>query len=254
MVVSVNIKTMARVISVSNHKGGVGKTTVVANLGFALARHFKILLIDLDPQANLSSGLGFENCDETIGKYFKDIIHFRHPEVNPYVINSYIDIIPGNIDLIKIENQLHDTTRSEFILNEILLPLKTKYDLIIIDCPPSFNRLTINALHSSNLILVPAKPEIFSIHGIDHIKNFANENAIPFKVIFNQVNMRSTLHRETMRNSKEKLNGNQMNHAIRNAVVLAEAFENAQNIFSYKSKSSGASDFVELADELLPFL
>lgn len=245
---------MARVISISNHKGGVGKTTIVANLGFALARNFKILLIDLDPQANLSSGLGFENRKENIGKYFKDIIHFRHPEVNPYVINSYIDIIPGNIDLIKIENQLHDTTRSEFILKEILLPLKSKYDLIIIDCPPSFNRLTINALHSSNLILVPAKPEIFSIHGIDHLKNFANEHAIPFKVIFNQVNMRSILHKETMQNSKEKLNGNQMNHTIRNTVVLAEAFENAQNIFSYKSESSGANDFVELAEELLPFL
>ncbi|MCK5210611.1 MAG: ParA family protein, partial [Cyclobacteriaceae bacterium] len=75
---------MARVISVSNHKGGVGKTTLVANLGFALARNFKILLIDLDPQANLSSGLGFENCEENIEKYFKEVIHFRLPEVNPY--------------------------------------------------------------------------------------------------------------------------------------------------------------------------
>ena len=245
---------MARIISVSNHKGGVGKTTLVANLGFALARNFKILLIDLDPQANLSSGLGFEDCEENIGKYFRDIIHFRYPEVNPYVINSYVDIVPGNIDLIKMENQLHDAIRSEFILKEILLPLKSKYDLIIIDCPPSFNLLTINALHSCNLILIPAKPEIFSIYGIDHIKNFANENSIPFKVIFNQVNMRSLLHKETIQNTKKQYNGNQMNHTIRNTVVLAEAFENAQNIFNYKGKSPGAADFVKLADELLPFL
>lgn len=245
---------MARVISISNHKGGVGKTTIVANLGFALARNFKILLIDLDPQANLSSGLGYENCDENIGKYFKDVIHFRSPEVTPYVINSYVDIIPGNIDLLKIENQLHDTTRSEFILNEILLPLKSKYDLVIIDCPPSFNLLTMNALHSSNLILIPAKPEIFSIHGIDHIRNFAKEHAIPFKVIFNQVNIRSILHKETMQTAKQQYNGSQMDHSIRNTIVLAEAFENAQNIFSYKSDSLGATDFVDLADELLPFL
>ena len=245
---------MARVISVSNHKGGVGKTTIVANLGFALARNFKILLIDLDPQGNLSSGLGYENCEENIEKYFKEVIHFRSPVVTPYHINSYIDIIPGNIELIKIENQLHDTLRAEFVLKEILLPLKSKYDLIIIDCPPSFNLLTINALHSSNLILIPAKPEIFSIHGIDHIKNFAKENAIPFKVIFNQVNSRSILHKETMQNAKEQYNGNQMNHTIRNTVVLAEAFENAQNIFSYKSESLGATDFVALADELIPFL
>lgn len=245
---------MARIISVSNHKGGVGKTTIVANLGFALARNFKILLIDLDPQANLSSGLGFGDCEEHLGKYFKEIIHFRLPQVDPYVINSYVDIIPGKIDLIKMENQLHDTIRAEFILKEILLPLKSKYDLIIIDCPPSFNLLTINALHSSNLILVPAKPEIFSIHGIAHIKNFADENAIPFKIIFNQVNANSTLHRETIQHAKEQFDGSLLNHTIRNTVVLAEAFENAQNIFSYKSESSGADDFVKLAEELLPFL
>ncbi len=245
---------MARIISVSNHKGGVGKTTVVANLGFALARNFKILLIDLDPQANLSSGLGYDDCEENIEKYFKEVIHFRLPEVLPYTINSYIDIIPGNIDLIKIENQLHDTLRAEFVLKEILIPLKSKYDLIIIDCPPSFNLLTVNALHSSNLILIPAKPEIFSIHGIDHVKKFAIENAIPFKIIFNQVNLRSILHRETIQNSKKQLNGNQMNHTIRNTVALAEAFENAQNIFNYNSECSGANDFTELADELLPYL
>ena len=245
---------MARVISVSNHKGGVGKTTIVANLGFALARNFKVLLIDLDPQANLSSGLGFDSCEENIEKYFKEIIHFRSPEVEPYTINSYIDIIPGNINLIKIENQLHDALRAEFVLKEILLPLKSIYDLIIIDCPPSYNLLTINALHCSNLILIPARPEVFSIRGIDHIKNFADENAIPFKVIFNQVNIRSTLHKDTIQNSKKQFNGNQMNQTIRNTVVLAEAFENAQNIFSYKSESLGATDFVDLADELLPFL
>lgn len=245
---------MARIISVSNHKGGVGKTTIVANLGFSLARYFKILLIDLDPQSNLSSGLGYQNCEENLGKYFKEIIHFRLPEIHPYTINSYVDIIPGKIDLIKMENQMHDAIRSEFILKEILLPLKPKYDLIIIDCPPSFNLLTINALYSSNLILVPAKPEIFSIHGIEHIKNFADENAIPFKIIFNQVNMNSLLHRNTIENAKEQFNGNLLNQPIRNTIVLAEAFEHAQNIFNYNSDSLGADDFLKLSEELLPFL
>ena len=252
--ISLSLSTVARVISVSNNKGGVGKTTIAANLGFALARHFKILLIDLDPQANLSYGLGFENYEENVGKYFKEIIHFRLPEVTPYIINRYVDIIPGIIDLIKIENQLHDTIRAEFVLKEIILPLKGKYDLIIIDCPPSFNLLTINALYSSNLILVPAKPEVFSIHGIDLVKKIAKENAIPFKIIFNQVNIRSLLHRRIIQNAKEQFNGNLLNQTIRNAIVLAEAFENAQNIFRFKSESSGARDFTNLADELLPFL
>lgn len=243
---------MARVISVCNNKGGVGKTTIVANLGFALARNFKILLIDLDPQGNLSSGLGFENSDENIGKYFKDIIHFRRPELIPYKINKYVGIIPGDYNLLKIENQLHDTIRSEFILKEIILPIKSEYDLIIIDCPPSFNLLTINALHASNLILAPAKPEIFSIHGIDMVKEFAKENAIPYRIIFNQVNIRCLLHKRMIDDATKQFNGNLLKHRIRNTIVLAEAFEHAQNIFNYKSESSGADDFVELADELLP--
>jgi len=246
---------VSKVISVSNHKGGVGKTTIVANLGFALARRFKILFMDLDPQANLSTGLGFENREENIGKYLKDIVHFRLPVVIPYAINSYVDIIPGKVDLIKIENQLHETTtRSEFVLKEIMFQLRNKYDLIIIDCPPSFNLLTINALQCSNLILIPAKPEKFSINGIDLIKKFAIENDIPFKVIFNQVNIQSLLHRKVIKTTQEEFNDDLLIQNIRNTIVLAEAFENAKNIFNHKSDSLGASDFVDLADELLPYL
>lgn len=245
---------MARVISVCNNKGGVGKTTITANIGFALARQFKTLLIDLDPQTNLSSGLGFENHEENLGKYFKEVIHFRLPVVTPHRITGYIDIIPGEIDLLKIENQLHDTLRSESLLKEIILPLKNKYDVIIIDCPPSFNLLTVNALHCSDLILVPAKPEKFSIQGIDVVKKFADENNIPFKIIFNQVNIRSLLHRRIIENTKQQFNGHLINQNIRNTIVLAEAFENAANIFYYKSESSGAEDFIKVADELLLFL
>jgi chromosome partitioning protein len=245
---------MARVITVSNHKGGVGKTTIVANLGFCLARHFKILLIDLDPQANLSLGLGFDKEEENIEKYLKNIIHFRLPVVTPYVINSYVDIIPCSIELLKIENQLHETLRGEMVLKEMLGPLKNKYDLIIIDCPPAFDLLTKNALNSSNLILIPAKPELFSIHGIKHIKDYALRNDIPYKIIFNQVYTRSKLHQATIQSTKEQLNGNQMNNTIRNTVAIAEAFENAQNIFTYRSDCLGADDFTNLADELLPYL
>jgi chromosome partitioning protein len=245
---------VARIISVSNHKGGVGKTTITANLGFSLARYYKILLVDLDPQGNLSSGLGFLPSEENLGKYFKEVIHFRSPVVKPTIINEYVHIIPSNIDLIKIENQLKDTVRGESVLKEILLPLKSKYDLIILDCPPSFNFLTMNALRCSNLILVPAKPEVFSMYGINLLKNFAEENGIPFKIIFNQVNIRSLFHRKMIRDAKEKFNGKLLGQTIRNTISLAEAFSHARDIFQYKSTSAGAFDFTSVADELMPYI
>ena len=94
---------MARIISLSNHKGGVGKTTSVVNIGVGLGNlNHKVLLIDLDPQANLSSGLGASGREENIAKYFKEIVHFRSPTILPYSLNSYVDIIPGNIGLFTI--------------------------------------------------------------------------------------------------------------------------------------------------------
>lgn len=245
---------MSRVICVSNHKGGVGKTTVVANLGFALARHFKVLLIDMDPQANLSSGLGFAHCAENLSKYFKEKIHFRNSTIAPYAINPYVHIIPANIDLIKLEDLLHETPRADHVLSEMLFPLKSIYDLILLDCPPSFNLLTLNALYSSNLILIPAKPEVFSINGIQLIKKFAIDNNIPFKIIFNQVNVRSVLHQKIINEAAENFNGNLLGRNVRNTIALAEAFEHARDIFHYNNDSQGAEDFTNLAEELLPFV
>ena len=245
---------MAKIISVSNHKGGVGKTTSVANLGFALARHFKVLIIDLDPQSNLSTGLGFVNSSITIGSMLKDRIHYRRPVVNPEVITKYVHIIPGSIELNEIESLLHEKADGQSILNELLFELKSEYDLILIDCPPALNFLTLNAFNCSNLILIPAKPEVFSIIGIEQIEEVSNNLKIPFKILFNQVNKRSLLHKRIIAETKEKYNGNILHNYVRNNIALSEAFNEAKDIFHYKSESSGALDFVEIANELRPFL
>lgn len=245
---------MSRVISVTNHKGGVGKTTIVANLGFSLARQFKVLLVDLDPQANLTSGLGLSGNENTLAKYFKEKIHFRSPQVTPYAINPYVHIIPGSAELLKLEYQLYEAVRSDSILGELLIPVKKSYDLILLDCPPSFNIFTINALSCSNLILAPAKPEIFSVHGIEFLKKFATTHEIPFKIVFNQINIQSLLHKRVMEQVTRDYNGNLLTNNIRNSIALAEAFESAQDIFNYRGNSSAADDFVNLADELIPYI
>ena len=245
---------MSIIISVCNHKGGVGKTTIAANLGFSLARYFKILLIDIDPQCNLSSGLGINDIDENMGNYIKEIIHFRIPEVAPIKINNYVHIVPGNENLTEIEDLLHETLRGEFVLKEIIAQVKHNYDLIIIDSPPSLNHLTLNALNCCNLVLIPAKPEKFSIDGIRLIENFAIENNVPFKIIFNQVNTRLLHHQQTMSIAAGKFNGRICNNSIRNTISLVEAFGHAKDIFHYKNKSIGASDFIDLADELINYI
>lgn len=245
---------MSFVISVSNHKGGVGKTTIAANVGFSLARYFKILLIDIDPQCNLSSGLGITDIGENIGNYIKEIIHFRLPEVVPTKINNYVHIVPANENLTEIEDLLHETLRGEFVLKEIIAQVKGKYDLILIDCPPSLNLLTINALNCCNLVLIPAKPEKFSIDGIRLVENFAIENNLPYKIIFNQVNARLLHHQQTMSIAAGKFNGKICNNSIRNTISLAEAFGHAKDIFHYKNRSNGASDFINLADELINYI
>ncbi|MDH5366811.1 MAG: ParA family protein [Cyclobacteriaceae bacterium] len=241
---------MAKVISVSNHKGGVGKTTAVANLGFALARQFKVLMIDLDPQANLSSGLGFENSPITMATIMKDRIHFQRRDIEPEVITKYVHIIPSSIMLNEIEVLLHDKPDGLSVLKDILYELKNKYDIIFIDCPPALNYLTLNALNTSNLIVIPAKPERFSVKGVNQISSIADKNNIPFKILFNQVNKRSLFHKRIMKLTRENYNGSTLSHYVRNNVSLAEAFDEAKNIFHYKSESTGAQDFVEIADEL----
>jgi chromosome partitioning protein len=208
----------------------------------------------MDPQANLSSGLGFSQRDENLSKYFKEKIHFRFPTLKPTAINQYVHIIPANVELIKIESILHETARAEFVLKEMLLPLKSVYDLILLDCPPAFNLLTLNALYSSSLILIPAKPEMFSIQGISLIKKFATDNNIAFKIIFNQVNNRSVLHQKVISEAESNFNGNLLGRNVRNNIALAEAFEHARDIFHYNSTSQGAEDFANLAEELLPFV
>ncbi|MGL1889061.1 MAG: ParA family protein [Reichenbachiella sp.] len=245
---------MSRVISISNHKGGVGKTTVTANLAFAMARKLKVLLIDLDPQTNLTAGLGFSDDMENIGNYIKEVIHFRSPQVKPKVINNYVHIIPATNNLLEIDTLLHDTVRGERVLGEIIFPLTQHYDLIMIDCPTAFNFLTINALNSSNLILIPSKAERFSVDGIELIRAYAMDHKIPFKIVFNQVNNRYKLHKATMVEIESDLQAHVLKSNISSSIALSEAFTHAKNIFHYNVDSKAAKDFIRLSDEMMSFI
>lgn len=245
---------MSRIISISNHKGGVGKTTITANLAFAFARRLKVLLIDLDPQMNLSKGLGIQSDRGNIDDYIKEIIHYRIPNLKPVPINNYVHVIPASPRLLDIENKLHETIRGDFLLREIVAPLISSYDLIMIDCPTAFNNLTLNALNCSHLILIPAKAERFSLDGMGIIKDHALAHNIPFKIVFNLTNDRLKLHRAMIKETEVENGGDLLATKIRNTVALSEAFNHAKDIFHYNVESHAAEDFIDLSDELVQYI
>lgn len=242
---------MARVVSICNHKGGVGKTTVTANLGFALARNFKVLLVDLDPQANLSTGLKFPRNSNSVDVFMKQLLHFRSPVIETCFINEYVHLLPATHGLLEIEKIMSRTANGTQLLSQLLYPLRSNYDFILIDCPPAFNTLTINAITSCSNVLIPAKPELFSVLGIHYVASYLQAIDLPFKILFNQVNSRSTYHTQVIKNVKEKYAHELFETHIRNCISLSEAFESALDIFHYRKTSNGSIDFEQVANEFL---
>ncbi|SDB64690.1 ParA family protein [Butyrivibrio sp. INlla16] len=166
---------MAKVIAVANQKGGVGKTTTTASLGIGLARKGKkVLLIDADPQGNLTECLGFQEPDEmkvTIADAFKKLLNEQNEEkVNPqdYIIHNDegVDLIPANISLADIELMMVAVTGREFILEDFVEPILGDYDYILIDCMPSLGIITVNALAAADSVLIPVKAEYLPVKGL----------------------------------------------------------------------------------------
>lgn len=245
---------MTHIISISNHKGGVGKTTSTQNIGVGLSLFDKkVLLVDLDPQANLSDAFGYDQVeisiyDALLGKQDVPIL-----ELTPN-----LHLAPANIDLSVAEPELTAKTGREYKLKEILDEIKDSYDYILIDCPPSLGLLTVNAFTASTEIYIPIDGEYFALKGLDKLIMVINEVK---KVINPYVEVTGTfltrfenrllLNRSTKELLEEYFPNRVFKTIIRKNVALAEAPSTNQSIFEYEPESNGADDYKALVQEII---
>lgn len=245
---------MGKTIAVSNHKGGVGKTTSVVNIGAGLANlKKKVLLIDLDPQANLTQSFGVLKPEGTIYEVLKG-----EEELKPIMIYENLDIIASTLDLSGAEMELSSEAGREFILQEALFDLKENYDYVIIDCPPSLGLLTINALTTSDEIFIPLQAHYLAIKGltkiieiINKVKKRLNRNLEIGGVFVTQFDKRKVLHRDVVETIKTYFQDKVYDTKIRENIALAEAPSQGLDIFRYNPSSNGALDYMNLCKEIL---
>lgn len=250
---------MGRTIAVANQKGGVGKTTTAINLSACLAeKGMKVLTIDIDPQGNTTSGLGINkrNLDNTVYELVLGECSIRDCMIESVVENLYV--LPSNVNLAGAEIELIGVEDREFILKKSVESIKAEFDFIIIDCPPSLNTLTVNAMTTADSILVPIQCEFYAleglsqlIHTINLVKQRLNPDLKIEGVVFTMFDARTNLSLEVVENVRGNLEQKIYNSIIPRNVRLAESPSHGLPINLYDSKSAGAEAYRYLADEVI---
>ena len=250
---------MGRIIAVANQKGGVGKTTTAINLSACLAeKNKKVLTIDTDPQGNTTSGLGLdkEELENTIYELMLSECTIRESIVKTEIEN--LSLIPSNVDLAGAEIELLGINDKEYILKNAVDYIKDDFDFIIIDCPPSLNMLTINAMTTANTVLVPIQCEYYAleglcqlIHTINLVQERLNSNLQMEGVVFTMYDARTNLSLQVVENVKNNLNTTIYKTIIPRSVRLAEAPSHGLPINKYDSRSTGAESYRMLAKEVI---
>ncbi len=250
---------MGKIIAIANQKGGVGKTTTSVNLAASLGvLEKKVLLIDADPQANATSGLGLDVDTIDVGTYQL----LEHTSIAKDAIlktsTPNLDVIPSHIDLVAIEIELVDKDEREYMLKKALQDIKNDYDFILIDCAPSLGLLTLNALTASDSVIIPIQCEYFALEGLGKLLNTIksvqkvhNQTLDIEGLLLTMYDSRLRLSNQVVEEVQKHFNDMVFQTIIQRNVRLSEAPSYGESIINYDASSKGATNYLSLAKELI---
>lgn len=250
---------MGKIIAIANQKGGVGKTTTSINLAASLGvLEKKVLLIDADPQANASSGLGIDVNSVSLGTYQVLEHTISAKEAIVKTVSPNLDIIPAHIDLVAIEIELIDKQEREYMLKKSLVELKKDYDYILIDCAPSLGLITLNSLVAADSVIIPIQCEYFALEGlgkllntIKSIQNIHNSELEIEGLLLTMFDSRLRLSNQVVEEVRKHFSTMVFDTIIRRNTRLGEAPSYGESIIAYDATSKGAINYLNLAQELL---